>query len=79
MAVIICDMNLSFEMCPVLLVLDFCVDTDYINQRKQKIYGHTLAVADTIPRLCNRHLTSINTSHLSYRSDLNSAGSYNLL
>jgi hypothetical protein len=78
-AVIICEMNLSFEMFPVLLVLDFCVVTDHINQRKQTIYGQTLAVADTIPRLCNRHLTSINTSNLSYLTNLSSAGSYNLL
>jgi hypothetical protein len=47
------------------------------------ICGHThtliLAVADTIHGLPNRYLTNINTRYLTYRSEINSAESYNLL
>ena len=61
-------------------MLDLCIDTDHFDQRKQTIFGHTLTVAYTIPRLCNRqYLTGINIRHQNYRSDLNSARSYSLL
>jgi hypothetical protein len=77
-------MNLSFKNVSGIVSVcqcSICVLIRIVSTEGNKRFVETLTltVADTIPRLCNRYLTSINTRHVSYRSDLNFAGSYNLL